>query len=338
MKKMHQMLITLGLALGMGVAANAADTTGAGASFVYPAMSRWAADYNAASKHRVNYQSIGSGGGIAQIKAKNVDFGSTDAPLKPEELAAAGLVQFPSVMGAVVPVVNIPGIAPGQLKLNGAVLAELFLGTITTWNDAKIVALNPDLKLPALRVTVVHRSDGSGTTFNFTNYLSKRSPAWKAKAGEGVAVRWPAGVGGKGNEGVAAYTQRIKGSIGYVELSYVINSKLTFAQMQNAAGKFVSPSVESVRAASLLVDWSKTKDFYQVITDAPGDASWPIAATNFMLLAKQPKAQDRSALAKEFFRWVYANGDAAAEKLGYVALPDAVVTQIETYWKANLSY
>jgi phosphate transport system substrate-binding protein len=318
--------------------AKAADTTGAGASFVYPAMSRWSADFNKATQHRVNYQSIGSGGGIAQIKAKNVDFGSTDAPLKPEELAAAGLVQFPSVIGAVVPIVNIPGLTAGQLKLNGPVLAELFLGTITTWNDAKIVALNPGITLPALRVTVVHRSDGSGTTFNFTNYLSKTSPGWKTKVGEGVAVRWPAGVGGKGNEGVAAYTQRIKGAVGYVELSYVRGSKLNYAQMQNRAGKFITPSVESTRAAIAQVDWSTTKDFYQIITDASGDGAWPIAATNFMLLAKQPKTQDRAVLAKTFFTWVYANGDASAEALGYVALPDALVAQIEAYWKANLSY
>jgi len=335
MKQLTILITAIALCAGT---AKAADTTGAGASFVYPAMSRWAADFNKATQHRVNYQSIGSGGGIAQIKAKNVDFGSTDAPLKPEELAASGLVQFPSVVGAVVPIVNVPGLAQGQLKLNGPVLADLFLGTITKWNDPKIVALNPGVTLPALRVTVVHRSDGSGTTFNFTNYLSKTSPAWKAKVGDGVAVRWPAGVGGKGNEGVAAYTQRIKGAVGYVELSYVRNSKLNYVQLQNRAGKFITPSVESVRAAIAQIDWSLTKDFYQIITNAPGDAAWPIAATNFMLLSKQPKAQERAALAKTFFSWVYANGDASAEALGYVALPDSLVAQIEAYWKANLSY
>jgi len=335
MKQLTILMTAIALFAGT---AKAADTTGAGASFVYPAMSRWAADFNKATKHRVNYQSIGSGGGIAQIKAKNVDFASSDAPLKPEELAAAGLVQFPSLIGAVVPIINVPGIATGQLKLNGPVLADLFLGTITKWNDPKIAALNPGITLPALRVTVVRRSDGSGTTFNFTNYLTKTSPAWKAKVGDGVAVRWPAGVGGKGNEGVAAYTQRIKGAVGYVELSYVRNSKLNYVQMQNRAGKFVTPSVESARAAAAQIDWSSTKDFYQIITDAPGDSAWPIAATNFMLLAKQPKAQDRAALAKTFFSWVYANGDASAEALGYSALPDSLVAQIEAYWKANLSY
>lgn len=227
------------LAASSVFAANAADITGAGASFIYPVMSKWSADYSAATGNKVNYQSIGSGGGIAQIKAKTVDFGSSDAPLKPEDLAAAGLAQFPSVIGGVVPVVNVAGIAPGALKLDGAVLANIFLGKIKTWNDPAIAALNPGVTLPNAKVTVVHRSDGSGTTFNFVNYLSKVSPEWKSSVGEGTSVQWPAGIGGKGNEGVAAYVKQIKGGIGYVELSYALQNKLSYTAMKNAAGKFV---------------------------------------------------------------------------------------------------
>ncbi len=323
-------------AIVLSASAMATDITGAGASFVFPVMSRWSADYNVATQNKVNYQSIGSGGGIAQAKAKTVDFGSTDAPLKPEELAAAGLAQFPSVSGAVVPVVNLPGILPGQMKLNGVVLANIFLGKITRWNDPAITALNPGLSLPASSISVVHRSDGSGTTFNFVNYLAKVSPDWKAKVGEGVAVRWPVGLGGKGNEGVAAYVKRIKGALGYVELSYVSANKLSDVQMQNAAGKFVVASGASVRAAAASADWKNSKDFYLVMTNAPGEASWPIAATNFILMAKTPTDAARAKAARDFFTWVYANGDKAAETLGYVPLPDDLVAQVDAYWAANL--
>ncbi|QGM04730.1 phosphate ABC transporter substrate-binding protein PstS [Stenotrophomonas maltophilia] len=317
-------------------AANAAEITGAGASFIYPVMSKWSADYNAATSNKVNYQSIGSGGGIAQIKAKTVDFGSSDAPLKPEELAAAGLAQFPSVIGGVVPVVNVAGIAPGALKLDGAVLANIFLGKIKTWNDPAIAALNPGLTLPNAKVTVVHRSDGSGTTFNFVNYLSKVSPEWKSSVGEGTSVQWPAGIGGKGNEGVAAYVKQIKGGIGYVELSYALQNKLSYTAMKNAAGRFVQPSDASFAAAAASADWASAKDFYLVMTNAPGAESWPITATNFILVHKKPKNAANGKATQEFFRWVYKSGDAQARQLDYVPLPDSLVRQIETYWTQNL--
>ncbi len=317
-------------------AANAAEITGAGASFIYPVMSKWSADYNAATSNKVNYQSIGSGGGIAQIKAKTVDFGSSDAPLKPEELAASGLAQFPSVIGGVVPVVNVAGIAPGALKLDGTVLANIFLGKIKTWNDPAIAALNPGVALPSAKITVVHRSDGSGTTFNFVNYLSKVSPEWKSSVGEGTSVQWPAGIGGKGNEGVAAYVKQIKGGIGYVELSYALQNKLSYTAMKNAAGRFVQPSDASFAAAAASADWASAKDFYLVMTNAPGAESWPITATNFILVHKKPKNAANGKATQEFFRWVYKSGDAQARQLDYVPLPDSLVRQIETYWSQNL--
>ena len=324
------------LAASSVFAANAADITGAGASFIYPVMSKWSADYSTATGKKVNYQSIGSGGGIAQIKAKTVDFGSSDAPLKPEDLAASGLAQFPSVIGGVVPVVNVAGIAPGALKLDGTVLANIFLGKIKTWNDPAIAALNPGLTLPNAKVTVVHRSDGSGTTFNFVNYLSKVSPEWKSSVGEGTSVQWPAGIGGKGNEGVAAYVKQIKGGIGYVELSYALQNKLSYTAMKNAAGKFVQPSDTSFAAAAASADWANAKDFYLVMTNAPGAESWPITATNFILVQKAPKNAANGKATQEFFRWVYKNGDAQARQLDYVPLPDSLVRQIETYWTQNL--
>ena len=329
-------LTALAAALAFGTAAHAAEVTGAGASFVYPAMSKWSADYHAATGHKVNYQSIGSGGGIAQIKAATVDFGSSDAPLKPEDLKASGLVQFPSVMGGIVPVVNLAGIAPGQLKLTGELLADIFLGKIKAWNDPGIAALNPGVTLPATRITVVHRSDGSGTTFNFVNYLSKVSPEWKTKVGEGTSVRWPTGVGGKGNEGVAAYTRQIKGAIGYVELSYALVNKLGHTQLRNASGAYVQPTGESIAAAAASAEWSSVEDFSLVLTNAPGADAWPIAATNFMLMHRVPKDAARSKQAREFFDWVYDNGDDAATKLGYVPLPEELVAQIEAYWSARL--
>ncbi len=318
--------------------ANANDVTGAGASFIFPVMSKWSADYKAATGKQVNYQSIGSGGGIAQIKAGTVDFGSSDAPLKPEELAKHGLAQFPSVIGGVVPIVNVQGIAPGALKLDGATLANIFLGKITTWNDPALAALNPGLSLPNAKITVVHRSDGSGTTFNFVNYLSKVSPEWKTKVGEGTSVQWPAGIGGKGNEGVAAYVKQIKGGIGYVELSYALQNKLSHTQLKNAAGRYVQPSQESFQAAAASADWAGSKDFYLVMTNAPGNEAWPITATNFILMYRQPKNQAGAKNAKQFFQWIYANGDAQATALDYVPLPDALVKQIEAYWAQNMKY
>ena len=336
--KLKSRLAVLALAALVGTSSQAADITGAGASFIYPVMSKWSADYNNATGNKVNYQSIGSGGGIAQIKASTVDFGSSDAPLKPEELAQAGLAQFPSVIGGVVPVVNLAGIEPGTLRFNGTVLADIFLGKIAKWDDAAIAALNPGVTLPSQRITVVHRSDGSGTTFNFVNYLSKVSPEWKSQVGEGTAVKWPAGVGGKGNEGVAAYVKQIKGGIGYVELSYALQNKMAFTRVKNAAGNFVLPSDETFQAAAASADWAKSKDFFLIMTDAPGQNSWPIAATNFILMQRKPKDAGRSKEALAFFRWAYANGDAQAKSLDYVPLPDALVQQVQAYWAKELKF
>lgn len=326
----------LAIALTMAFGAQAADVTGAGASFVYPAMSKWSADYNKATKNKINYQSIGSGGGIAQIKAATVDFGSSDAPLQVGDLQASNLAQFPSVMGAVVPVVNIPGIKPGTVKLTGPILADIFMGKITKWNDPSIAAVNPGVTFPDLKITVVHRSDGSGTTFNFVNYLSKVSADWRAKVGEGTSVKWMTGIGGKGNEGVAAYTKQIKGAIGYVELSYAITNKLNYTAVRNRAGNFIVPSKETIKAAAASADWDSVKDFSLVITDAPGEQAYPISATNFIMMQKKPKNPARNADVLKFFDWVYNNGDQSAEALGYVALPADLTAQIKAYWAANL--
>ena len=335
-----RILLAAAMAAVFGFASNAhaADVTGAGASFIYPVMTQWSADYAKATGNKVNYQSIGSGGGIAQIKAGTVDFGSSDAPLKPEDLEKAGLAQFPSVIGGVVPVINVPGVASGALKLDGELLADIFLGKVTRWNDPRIVALNAGVKLPDRKITVVHRSDGSGTTFNFVNYLSKVSGEWKASVGEGTSVKWPVGIGGKGNEGVAAYVKQITGGIGYVELSYALGSKMAYARLKNAAGKFVLPSEESFSAAAASADWKSTQDFHLVMTNAPGDESWPITATNFILMYKQPKNAATAKQARDFFAWIYANGDAAAQELHYVPLPDVLVRQIEAYWASGMAY
>ncbi len=333
--KTKSRIAVLAVAAVLGTSAQAADITGAGATFVFPTMSKWSADYNKETGHRINYQSIGSGGGIAQMKANTVDFGSSDAPLKPEDLAASNLVQVPSVMGGIVPAFNVPGITANQLKLDGATLANIYLGKITKWNDPAIAKLNPGLALPDLRITVVHRSDGSGTTFNFVNYLSKVSPEWKQTAGEGTTVVWPAGVGGKGNEGVAAYVKQIKGGIGYIELSYALTNKVAYATLKNAAGNYVQATDASIQAAAASAEWATSKDFYLVVTNAPGADSWPIAATNFILMSKRPKNAEGNKAAREFFAWVYENGDESATQLGYVPLPDALVEQIEAYWAAS---
>ena len=313
----------------------AAQITGAGATFIYPLLSKWSDDYHKATGHKINYQSIGSGGGIAQIKAATVDFGSSDKPLSSDELAAAGLGQFPSAIGGVVPVVNLHGIDSGKLRLDGALLADIFLGTVATWNDPRIAALNPGVALPAGKINVVHRSDGSGTTFNFVNYLSKVSPQWKDKVGEGTSVQWPGGIGGKGNEGVAAYVKQIKGSIGYVELAYAAQNGMAHVQLQNAAGNWVQPSTESFQAAAATADWANARDFSLVITNAPGADAWPITATNFILMYKQPKDAKRSADTLAFFKWAFENGQAQAQSLDYVPLPPALVQQVEAYWAAE---
>ena len=336
--KYKSRLAVLALAAAFTGNAAAADITGAGATFVYPVMSKWSADYSATTGNKINYQSIGSGGGIAQIKAGTVDFGSSDAPVKPEELAKYNLGQFPSVIGGVVPVVNIAGVKAGAMKLDGATLADIFLGKITKWNDPAIVALNGGVQLPDQKITVVHRSDGSGTTFNFVNYLSKVSPEWKTKVGEGTSVKWPAGVGGKGNEGVAAYVKQIKGSIGYVELSTAVSNKMAFTRLQNATGNFIVPSDDSFAAAAASANWGASKDFFLIITNAPGDQSWPITATNFILMYKKPKDVARSKIAKDFFSWTHANGAQQATSLGYVPLPPALTQQIEAYWTKNMAF
>lgn len=313
----------------------AEDLTGAGSTFVYPILSKWSADYNAKTGDRVNYQSIGSGGGIAQIKAATVDFGASDMPLKPDDLQELKMGQFPLVIGGVVPVVNIPGVKPGELKFTGAVLADIYLGKIQSWSDQAITKLNPGLSLPNANITVVHRSDGSGTTFNWVNYLSKVSPEWKEKVGEGTSVAWPTGVGGKGNEGVAAYVNRIKNSIGYVEYAYVLQNKMTSGQVQNKAGQFIPPNTESFQSAAASADWKDAKDFYLVMTDAPGEKAYPVTATVFIIMYKQPKDPARSKAAFDFFRWALESGQSQAAALDYVPLPPTLVQQIEGYWRSE---
>ena len=330
-------LAVVGLATLIGAAsAQAADITGAGATFIYPILSKWSDSYNNKTGNKINYQSIGSGGGIAQIKAATVSFGSSDKPLEPKELEEAGLAQFPSVIGGVVPVINVEGVDAGKVKLTGPLLADIFEGKVTTWNDPAIAQVNPGIKLGDAKITVVHRSDGSGTTFNFVNYLSKVSPEWKSKVGEGTSVQWPVGVGGKGNEGVAAYVKQIKGSIGYVELAYALQNKMAYTAVQNAAGKFVQPSADSFQAAAASADWKNAKDFFLVITNAPGENSWPITATNFILVYKQPKDKEGTKAALEFFKWAYADGGKQAEELDYVPLPKALIDQIEAYWQTQI--
>ena len=320
----------------LAFAAQAANITGAGSSFVYPVLSKWSAAYSQATGNQINYQSIGSGGGIAQIEAGTVDFGASDKPLPEDELRKFGLGQFPVVIGGIVPVANLDGIAPGQLRLTGAVLADIYLGKVAKWNDPAIAALNPGVALPATTINVVHRSDGSGTTFNFTNYLGKVSGEWKSKVGEGTSVDWPAGIGGKGNEGVAAYVKQLKGAIGYVEYAYALQNKLTFAQMRNAAGNYVSPKSESFSEAAASADWAKATNFNLIMTDAPGANAWPITATTWAIMYKQPKnpAQTRAAL--DFFKWSFENGQPQAASLDYVPLPDTLVRQIEAYWQQNI--
>ena len=317
-------------------ARGAQQITGAGSTFVYPVLSKWAATYSQDNGLQVNYQSIGSGGGIAQIKAGTVDFGASDAPLSSKDLNDAGLAQFPIVIGGIVPVVKLAGVEAGQLKLSGPVLADIFLGKIKKWDDPAITQLNQGVKLPSEAITVVHRSDGSGTTFNFANYLSKVSPEWKSKVGFGTSLSWPAGVGGKGNEGVAAYVKQINGSIGYVEYAYVLQSKMTYALLQNAAGTFVKPSAEAFQAAAASADWKQAQDFDLVMTDAPGQDAYPLAATTFILMHKQPKNPQAAQAALAFFKWALDHGQKDAETLDYVPLPSSLASQIETYWASTV--
>ena len=289
--------------LGDDASAQAAEITGAGSTFVYPILSKWSADYSAKAGININYQSIGSGGGLAQIKAATVDFGASDAPMKPAELQKLGMGQFPLVIGGIAPVVNIDGVQAGQMRFTGPLLADIYFGKIKNWNDPAIAKINPDLKLPDAAIAVVHRADGSGTTFNWVNYLSKVSAEWKDKVGEGTSVEWPAGVGGKGNEGVAAFVNQTKNSIGYVEYAYVLQNKMAYGLVQNKAGKFVKPDAASFQAAAASAEWGKAQDFYLIMTDAPGDDAYPIAATVFIIMYKQPKDAARTNTAIDFFKW-----------------------------------
>ncbi|MEH3022586.1 MAG: phosphate ABC transporter substrate-binding protein PstS [Pseudomonas oryzihabitans] len=319
----------------LSTAAHAVDVTGAGSSFVYPVLSKWSQTFSEKTGNRINYQSIGSGGGIAQIKAATVDFGATDAPMSTEDLQKGGLGQFPTIIGGIVPVVNVDGIEPGKLKLDGPLLAKIFMGEVKTWNDPAIAALNPGMKLPEGAITVVRRSDGSGTSYNFTNYLAKVSPEWKEKFNFGTTVNWPVGVGGKGNEGIAAYVKQIKGSIGYVEYAYALTNKMSHVQLKNAAGNFVQPDAKSFQAAAATADWKSAKDFNLLMTNAPGADAWPITATTWIVMYKEPKNAERSKVAFDFFKWSLENGQKEASALDYVPVPDALVKQIEGYWASD---
>jgi len=311
--------------------ASAADITGAGASFPAPIYAKWADAYQKATGNRINYQSIGSGGGIKQITAKTVDFGASDMPLKPEVLDKDGLMQFPTVIGGVVPVVHLEGVKPGQLKLTGPVLADIYLGKITKWNDKAIADLNPGVSLPAADIGVVRRADGSGTTFIFTNYLSKANAEWKQKVGEGTAVQWPVGLGGKGNEGVSAFVQRLPGSIGYVEYAYAKQNKLTHAIMKNASGNFVAPDDTTFKAAAAHADWTKS-NFAEILTDQAGKDAWPITGATFVLMHKVQDKPAQGAEVLKFFEWSYKNGAKMTEELDYVALPESLIKLIHTSW------
>ena len=312
------------------ISAFAQDVTGAGASFPAPLYAKWASDFNKATGVKINYQSVGSGAGIKQIEAKTVDFGASDAPLKDDELQAKGLMQFPTVIGGVIPVVNIPGIKPGELKLNGQVLGDIYLGKVTKWNDPAIKALNGSLNLPDAAIAPVRRADGSGTSFLFTNYLSKVNAEWKSKVGEGTAVNWPTGAGGKGNEGVAAFVNRLPNSIGYVEYAYVKQNKMTYAQMQNAAGNFVSPDDSAFKAAAAGADWNKS--FYQVLTNQADKGAWPITGATFILMHKVQDKPANATTVLKFFDWAYKSGDKTADDLDYVPMPDAVKASIAKAW------
>ena len=314
----------------------AADMTGAGATFPYPVYAKWAESYKKATGNGLNYQSVGSGAGIKQIKAKTVDFGASDKPLSAAELDEAGLMQFPAIMGGVVTIVNLDGITPGQMKLTGPVIADIYLGKITKWNAPEIAALNPGAKLPADEITVVHRADGSGTTFLFTDFLSKTSPDFKAKIGADAAVKWAVGVGGKGNEGVAANVQRIKGSIGYVEWAFAKKNKMSHTQLKNKDGVFLQPDDENFKAAAASAEWTKTPGFAVVLTDQPGKNSWPITGVSYILMHKSQADAAKGKEVIKFFDWAYANGDAAAVELDYVPLPDSVTKLVAASWKANL--
>jgi phosphate transport system substrate-binding protein len=333
--RIHLVAAVAAAAAALATNVEAASLTGAGGTAIYPVLSKWADQYAKEKGDTVNYQAIGSGGGIKQIEAKTVLFANTDMPLKPEDVAKNGLVQFPQVIISITPVVHLAGVKPGELVFDGPTLAKIFLGDINQWDDPAIVKLNPNVKLPHQAITTVHRSDGSGTTFNFTNYLSKVSADWKSKVGEGTSVNWPNGVGGKGNPGVASYVQQVDGAIGYVEYAYVIENKLIYTDLINDAGKRVAPSMEAFQAAAANADFTKVKDFYLILTNQPGDKSWPITAATYMLLRKDSPA-DQNHLALAFLDWALKSGQAQAKALQYVPLPDDVIRQVEAHWTKEL--
>ncbi|MBI1329364.1 MAG: phosphate ABC transporter substrate-binding protein PstS [Alphaproteobacteria bacterium] len=326
-------VIGFAAAVAISTSAFAADITGAGATFPYPVYSKWAAAYKAATGTGLNYQSIGSGGGIAQIKAKTVTFGASDAPLSGSDLSSIGLLQWPMVMGGIVPVVNLPGIKPGQLTLDGNTIADIYMGKITKWNDPKIAALNAGVKLPNMAILVVHRSDGSGTTYNFTYYLSDVSAEWKKNVGVEKSVEWPVGVGAKGNEGVAGNVGQTIGSIGYVEYAYATQNKLAYTKMKNKAGKVVSPTSEAFAAAAANADWNSQPGYGVILANQPGDTSWPMTVATFILMYKNPANAAASADALKFFKWCFEKGDKMALDLDYIPMPENVVKQIEASWK-----
>ena len=332
--KLLQTVIAGVVGATFAVSANATDITGAGSTFAAPIYTKWADAFQKSGGGKVNYQGIGSSGGIKQIIAKTVDFAGSDAPLKDEELAKDGLFQFPTVIGGVVPVVNLPGVKPGELVLTGQVLGDIYLGKIKKWNDPAIAALNPQIKLPSTDIAVVRRADGSGTSFIWTDYLSKVNPEWKAKVGEGTTVAWPVGTGGKGNDGVAAFVQRIPGAIGYVEYAYLKQNHMTYLRMKNSSGTVVEPNADTFKAAAAGAEWSKS--FYQILTNEPGKAAWPIVGATFVLLHT---AQDKPAQGAEtlkFFDWSFKNGEQAALALDYVTLPESVVNEIRAKWKQQV--
>jgi len=334
MKKLFAAILTVAFTLVFAQVQAAETLNGAGASFPYPVYSAWGYDYNKVSGVRLNYQSIGSGGGQRQITERTVDFGASDDPLKPADLKKSKLLQFPAVIGGVVPVINISGVGNGQLTLEPDILAGIFLGTIRYWDDPAIKAVNPKLSLPHNEIVVVYRSDGSGTTAIFTHYLSEVSSAWKSKVGEGKAVKYPVGIGAKGNEGVANYVKRTRNSIGYVEFAYAKQNKLVYTRLLNKAGYYVHPDFTSFENAAETADFKPSNDFSAWLTNAPGVGSWPIAGATFILLAKEKK--DTNAKVAQFFSWAFANGDDKARQLAYVPLPKSLKAKIEKYWKANI--
>ncbi len=336
MKKIVCLLALIGCLVAAGVAQAQVTINGAGASFPYPVYSKWAHKYHELTKVKVNYQSIGSGGGIAQIKAKTVDFGATDDPLKVEELKTEGLFQFPTLIGGVVPIFNVPGVEAGKLTLSPEVLVDIFMGKIKNWNDPAIAKLNAGVKLPDLPITVVHRADGSGTTWIFTNYLSKVSPEWKEKVGNAKAVSWPTGMGAKGNEGVANNVKQVSGSIGYVEYAYATINKIPYAKLINKAGKAVVPSLESFKAAAAAADWKSAPGFYMVLTDLPGENTWPIVGATFILIHKEQLNAEKAKETLKFFDWAFKHGDAIAQELHYVTMPDSVVALIQEGWSKEV--